>query len=56
MDPQSQNMKSTGTLAGGISRDFNNILAYIIGYTELVPEALKNSTLPNVCFICPIVR
>ena len=34
-------MKSTGTLAGGISRDFNNILTNIIGYTDLVPETLK---------------
>ena len=37
---QSQKMKFIDTLAGGISRDFNNILTYVIDYTELVPEAL----------------
>jgi len=40
---QSQKMESLGTLAGGIVHDFNNILAPIIGYTEMmlseVPEA-----------------
>jgi len=56
MDCQSQKMKSIGTLAGCISRDFNNILTYIIGYTELAPAALKNSTLPDVCFSNPYLK
>jgi PAS domain S-box-containing protein len=42
---QAQKMESLGTLAGGISHDFNNILSAIIGYTELtldiVPEKSK---------------
>jgi len=32
---QSQKMESIGTLAGGVAHDFNNILAVILGYTEL---------------------
>ena len=32
---QSQKMEAIGTLAGGIAHEFNNILAAILGYTEL---------------------
>ena len=29
-------MEALGTLAGGVAHDFNNILAAIIGYTQIV--------------------
>jgi len=37
---QTHKMEAIGTLAGGIAHDFNNILSAIIGYGEMVLEAL----------------
>jgi PAS domain S-box-containing protein len=37
---QAQKMESIGTLAGGISHDFNNLLGIILGYTELVLDQI----------------
>ena len=37
---KAQKMEAVGTLAGGISHDFNNILGGIIGYTELAQDEI----------------
>jgi PAS domain S-box-containing protein len=40
---QSQKMEAIGTLAGGIAHDFNNILGAILGYGQLIADALPES-------------
>ncbi|MBU1171431.1 MAG: response regulator [Proteobacteria bacterium] len=37
---QSQKMESIGSLAGGVAHDFNNLVAIILGYGEMMLEGL----------------
>ncbi len=40
---RAQKMEAIGTLAGGIAHDFNNILTSILGYAELLKDALSEN-------------
>ncbi len=39
-----QKIEALGTMAGGVAHDFNNILAAIIGFTELTKDGLPKGT------------
>jgi PAS domain S-box-containing protein len=41
---QTQRLEAMGTLAGGVAHDFNNILAAILGYGEMVQKEAADNT------------
>lgn len=42
---RSQKMDALGKLTGGIAHDFNNMLGIVLGYTELLKEALDQNNI-----------
>jgi PAS domain S-box-containing protein len=41
---QAQKMEAIGTMAGGIAHEFNNILAAMLGYTEMVRDEMASDS------------
>jgi two-component system cell cycle sensor histidine kinase/response regulator CckA len=48
---EAQKMEVIGQLAGGVAHDFNNILAVIIGYGDLMMAGLDAGGMPHKCAV-----
>jgi signal transduction histidine kinase len=48
---EAQKMEVIGHLAGGVAHDFNNILAVIIGYGDMMMPGLAAESLPHKCAV-----
>lgn len=53
---QAQKIQAVGNLTGGITHNFNNILASIIGYAELAKEVADESGEENIKFFLDSIR
>jgi two-component system, cell cycle sensor histidine kinase and response regulator CckA len=46
---QAQKLEAVGTLAGGVAHDFNNMIAAIMGYSELILDSMEAED-PHRCY------
>ncbi|HLD89564.1 MAG TPA: response regulator [Patescibacteria group bacterium] len=53
---EAQKMEAIGTLSGGLSHDFNNILQIILGYSDLIMLEINNEKTPKKEYIQAIVE
>ncbi len=53
---QAQKMDAVGQLAGGVAHDFNNMLAAIVGYGQLLQESLAPEDSDGQRYVASILR
>jgi PAS domain S-box-containing protein len=53
---EAQKMEAIGTLSGGLSHDFNNILQIILGYSDLIMLDLQKEIVPKKEYMQAVVE
>ncbi len=52
---QAQKMEALGTIAGGIAHDLNNVLAGLMGFSDIIKEDLKENRIPKIDYVDNII-
>jgi two-component system cell cycle sensor histidine kinase/response regulator CckA len=53
---QSQKMEALGTIASGIAHDLNNVIAGLMGFSEIVKDDLEAGTMPDIDHVDNIIN